>query len=46
MPMTQAAALDKIETVACAVEFLVHLIDKDVRSPDGALDAACALAEL
>jgi hypothetical protein len=28
------------------MEFLVHFIDKDVRSPDGALDAACALAEL
>ena len=44
--MTQAAVLDKIETVACAIEFLVHLIDKDLRSPDDALDAACALAEL
>jgi hypothetical protein len=44
--MRQAAMLDKIETVACAIEFLVHLIDKDLRSPDKALDAACALAEL
>ena len=44
--MTQSAVLDKIETVACAIELLVHLIDKDVRSPDDALDAACALAEL
>src|SRR5262245_35597845 len=44
--MTQSAMPDKIETVACAIEFLVHLMDKDVRSADGALDAACALAEL
>src|SRR5262245_66054988 len=44
--MTQAAVLDKIETVACAIEFLVRLIDKDVWAPDDALDAACALAEL
>src|SRR5215510_3456980 len=44
--MTQSAMPDKIETVACAIEFLVHLIDKDLRSPDDALDAACALAEL
>jgi hypothetical protein len=44
--MTQAAVLDKMETVACAIEFLVHLIDQDLRSPDDALDAACALAEL
>jgi hypothetical protein len=44
--MTQSASLDKIEIVACAIEFLAHLIDKDVRSLDGALDAACALAEL
>jgi hypothetical protein len=44
--MTQSASLDKIETVACAIEFLAHLIDEDVRSLDGALDAACALAEL
>jgi GAF domain-containing protein len=44
--MTQAPVLNKTETVACAIEFLVHLIDKDVRSPDDALDAACALAEL
>jgi hypothetical protein len=43
--MTQSAVLDKIETVACAIELLVHLIDKDVRSPDDALDAACELAE-
>jgi len=44
--MTQAAVLDRIETVACAIEFLVHLIDTDVWSADAALDAACALAEL
>lgn len=44
--MSQCAPLDKIETVARTIEFLVHLIDKDVRSPDAALDAACALAEL
>src|SRR5262245_58897125 len=44
--MTQAVVLDKIETVACAIEFLVNLIDRDLRSPDHALDAACALAEL
>jgi GAF domain len=44
--MTQSASLDKIETVACAIEYLAHLIDEDVRSLDGALDAACALAEL
>ena len=43
--MTQSAVLDRIETVACAIEFLVHLIDEDMRSPDEALDAACALAE-
>ena len=42
---TQSAVLDRIETVACAIEFLVHLIDEDMRSPDEALDAACALAE-
>jgi hypothetical protein len=44
--MTQSASLDKIETVACAIEFLANLIDKDVQSLDDALDAACALAEL
>ena len=44
--MIQSAMPDKIETVACAIEFLVHLMDNDVRSADGALDAACALAEL
>ena len=43
--MTQSAVLDRIETAACAIEFLVHLIDEDMRSPDEALDAACALAE-
>jgi hypothetical protein len=26
--MTQSAVLDKIETVACAIELLVHLIDE------------------
>ena len=44
--MTQAAVLDKMEAVACAIEFLVNLIDRDLPSPDHALDAACALAEL
>ena len=44
--MTQSALLDRMETVACAIEFLVRLIDEDMRSPDDALDAACALAEL
>jgi hypothetical protein len=44
--MTQSAMTDKIETVACAIEFLIHLMDNDVPSTDGALDAACALAEL
>jgi GAF domain-containing protein len=43
--MTQAAPLDKIETLALAIEFLVHLTDEDMRSPDHALVAACALAE-
>ena len=43
---TQSAVLDRIETVACAIEFLVRLIDEDMKSPDDALDAACALAEL
>ena len=43
--MTQSAVRDRIETVACAIEFLVHLIDEDMRSPDEALDAVCALAE-
>jgi hypothetical protein len=44
--MAQAAVLDRTETVAWAVEFLVHLIDTDGWSADAALDAACALAEL
>jgi hypothetical protein len=44
--MTQSAVPDRIETVACGIEFLVHLIDEDVRSPDDALVAACALADL
>ena len=43
--MMQAAPLGKIETVARAIEFLVHLTDEDMRSPDDALVAACALAE-
>ena len=30
--MIQSAMPDKIETVACAIEFLVHLTDEDVRS--------------
>src|SRR5262245_12905128 len=44
--MKQAAVLDKTETLACAIEFLVHLIDNDVRSPGRRLDAAVSLAEL
>ena len=44
--MTQSAVLDRMKTMACAIEFLVHLIDEDVRSPDDAMVAACALAEL
>jgi len=44
--MTQSAVLDRTETVAWAIEFLVHLIDTDEWSADAALDAACALAEL
>jgi hypothetical protein len=43
--MTQSAAPDKIEAMTRAIEFLVHLIDEDVRSLDEALAAACALAE-
>jgi hypothetical protein len=43
--MAQSAALDKIETMARAIEFLVQLTDKDVRSPEDALVEACALAE-
>jgi GAF domain-containing protein len=43
--MAQSAALDKIETVARAIEFLVQLTDEDVRSPEDALVEACALAE-
>jgi hypothetical protein len=43
--MTQSAVLDRMETVACAIEFLVRVIDEDMRSPDDALDAACELAE-
>jgi GAF domain len=44
--MAQSATLDKIETFACAIEFLVHLVDKNMSSPDDAMVAACALAEL
>src|SRR5262245_13644238 len=44
--MTQAAMPDKIETVACAVEFLVHLMDRDEPPPDDAMVAACSFAEL
>jgi hypothetical protein len=44
--MAQSATLDKIETVACAIEFLVHLVDKNMSSPADAMVAACALAEL
>ena len=44
--MTQSAMLDEVETTACAIEFLVHLMDTDVSSPDDAMVAACALAEL
>ena len=40
--MAQSAALDKIETVPRAIEFLVHLTDEDVRSPEDALVEACA----
>lgn len=40
-----AIALDKIETVARAIEFLVQLTDEDVRLPEDALVEACALAE-
>jgi hypothetical protein len=43
--MAQSAALDKIETVARAIEFLVQLTAEDVRSPEDALVEACALAE-
>jgi hypothetical protein len=46
MALAQVTALDKNETVACAIEFLVNLIGRDLPSPDHALDAACALAEL
>jgi hypothetical protein len=44
--MAQSDMLHKKETVACAIEFLVHLMDKDVSSPDDAMVTACALAEL
>jgi hypothetical protein len=44
--MTRSVVPDKIETVACAIEFLVHLMDEDVSSPDDGMVAACALAEL
>jgi hypothetical protein len=43
--MTQSGALDKIETMTRAIEFLVHLTNEDVRSLDEARAAACALAE-
>jgi GAF domain-containing protein len=43
--MAQSTTLDKIETVARAVEFLVQLTDEDMRSPEDALVEACALAE-
>jgi hypothetical protein len=44
--MTQSETLDEKKTVACAIEFLVHLMDKDVSSRDDEMVAACALAEL
>ena len=43
--MTQSAALDKVESMARAIEFLVHFSDKDVWSPEDELAAVCALAE-
>lgn len=46
MGLAETAHLDKIEAAACAVEFLAHLIDRDLPSPEQALDAACALAEM
>jgi hypothetical protein len=43
--MTRSAVLGKIETVACALEFLIQLTDKNLSSPDDAMVALCALAE-
>ena len=43
--MTQSTALDKVESMARAIEFLVHFSDKDVWSPEDELAAVCALAE-
>ena len=41
-----ASNCNRFHEMACAIEFLVHLMDKDVSSPDDAMVAACALAEL
>ena len=43
--MTQSIALDRVEAMAQAIEFLVHVTDKDVRSPEDELAAVCELAE-
>jgi hypothetical protein len=43
--MTQSTALDKVESMARAIEFLVHFSDKDVWSPEDELAAVCAFAE-
>jgi len=43
--MTQSTARDKVESMARAIEFLVHFSDKDVWSPEDELAAVCALAE-
>jgi len=43
--MTQSTALDKVESMARAIEFLVHFSDEDVWSPEDELAAVCALAE-
>src|SRR6478752_3717648 len=39
--MTQSTALDKVESMARAIEFLVHFSDKDVWSPEDELAAVC-----
>ena len=43
--MTQSTALDKVESMARAIEFLVHFSDKDVWSPEDELAAVYAFAE-
>ena len=43
--MTLSTALDKVEAMAQAIEFLVHFSDKDVWSPEDEMAAVCALAE-